>query len=309
MNRWLQRLLKLRYPKSMKHMAEIHPFFRIDTDSGGQQIAHWRGKPAAALQPLRPLRDSRRGESSFIVAAGPSIAALDLSAIAGQTLFGVNGSIAKFAGSDVRPSFYVITDANFVLNRFELVEAAFACRPHLFLTAKVMSAICEKNPALLGSAPVSLIETHFCPYNKPRYSREAITRLVEETPTLHASSWRIGFSRDIELGLFSAHTVVYYAIQIAAWMGYSPIFMLGTDFGSDGDQVRFYEQREQAQPSGMDRDFDKFIRPSFEVLQQVSRQMPALRVYNLSPSSRLSAEIIPKLSLNEALDLIDAKSA
>lgn len=309
MNRWLHRWLRWRYPKALKHMADIHPRFTLRDHADGGRTAHWHQQTVAQLTPLQPLRASQRSESCYVLASGPSVADLDLGFIGDRALFGVNGAIAKLLRSDAalpRFSHYVITDPDFVENRFELVRAVFAARPHLFLSAAAMSAICEREPMLLGQTPVSLIETHFCPYGKPRLSPAEIEALVARAPALTASSWRIGFSRDMELGLFSAHTVAYYALQIAAYIGFRNVFMLGTDFGSRGEQVRFYEGQGSARPSRMARDFDKFIRPSFEVLQQVCAADPTFQVYNLAADSRLPATIIPKLTPAESLRLCES---
>lgn len=310
MNSLLHRWLRWRYPKSMKHMADLHPRFRIVADNSGRQIVQWRNRSVADLQPLSPLRGSQQGRSCFVLAAGPSLAEVDLAAVSGHSLFGVNGAVAKTVAAGRyerhRLTHYVITDRDFVEHRLGLVQAVFAAQPHVFLSAQAMSAICERDAQLLARAPVSLIETHFCPYGKPRLTPAQIEALTAATPTLYASSWRIGFSRDIEIALFSAHTVVFYAVQIAAYLGFRSIFMLGTDFGSDGAQVRFYEQRggpfsRTARPSRMEKDFEKFIRPGFEAMQRACADDPGLQVYNLSPRSRLPESIIPRLTLDEAV--------
>lgn len=300
MNRWYVRWRRFLLPKTFRHMAKVHPRLLIRRADDGGGSVHWDGRELVRLQPLRALRGSCRGRSAYCLATGPSVKDLDLAFTRGVATFGVNGAVAKFAGTDLAPSHYVITDADFVAERLPLVEAAFRLRPHFFLSPAALSAVCELRPDLLADATVSLIETHFCRYGEPRLSRERIAALIEREPALVAANWRIGFSRDIEIGLFSAHTVLYYAIQIAHYMGFADVFLLGMDLGASGAQVRFYEQRGNARPSGMEADYEKFILPSFRVLQRVCAQVPDFRVWNLSPVSRLPADVMPRLTPDEA---------
>lgn len=298
----IERWRRLRTPRRLRHMTELNPALELEvprTNASGS--IRWRGCRIAELVPLTHTREQGKGHSCFVVASGPSLGEVDLTRLGDHACFGVNGAIARYAGLRRGPSHYVITDPDFIRHRFHLVEAAFATRPFFFLSAAAISSICERNPALLSRTSVSLIETHFCRYGEPRLEPHEIEHLVATHDTLSASSWRIGFSRDIEVGLFSAHTVAYYPIQIASYMGFSEVYLLGVDLGSTGAQVRFYERAGSARPSRMDRDLNKYILPSFAVLAQVCREAPDFRVFNLSPISRLPAETIPRLSLDEAL--------
>jgi KDO transferase-3 len=74
------------------------------------------------------------------------------------------------------------------------------------------------------------------------------------------------------------------------------------DLGHQGSQARFYKERRNARPSFLDRDYEDYILPSFEVLGHLC-QAGELQVYNLSPSSRLPESIIPKLAFQEALEM------
>lgn len=299
----IERWRRLRTPRRLRHMTELNPALELEVPrSHAAGSIRWRGCQIAELVPLARSRDQGLGRSCFVIASGPSLADVDLTKLDDHACFAVNGAIARYAGLHKGPSHYVITDPDFIEHRFHLVEAAFATKPFFFLSAAAISAICERNPSLLSRSPVSLIETHFCRYGEARLEPHEIEQLVATHDSLHASSWRIGFSRDIEVGLFSAHTVAYYPIQIASYMGFSEVYLLGVDLGSTGAQVRFYELAGSARPSRMDRDLDKYILPSFAVLAQVCREAPDFRVYNLSAISRLPAETIPRLGLDEALN-------
>lgn len=283
-------------------MADLHPDFSLIRPAGIHPGAVcWHGAEVGVLKPLAALKGVGRARGCFVVASGPSLATVNMGDLAGHASFAVNGAIARYDGNGPGPSYYVITDPDFVEHRFPLVEAAFAARPCFLLSAAAMSAICERSPSLFRDAEVSLIETHFCRYGQRRLEEPQIEALVAEHETLHAASGRIGFSCDAELGLFSAHTVAYYPIQIACYMEFAEVYLLGVDLGGSGDQVRFYERVGSARPSRLVRDLEKYILPSFAVLKRVTETHPEFRVYNLSASSRLPVELVPRLSLDAAL--------
>ena len=302
MNPWLHRWRRWCMPKLLGHMADLHPDFSLVLPASSRLGAVcWRGVEVGVLKPLARLKGIGRGRGCFVVASGPSLATVNVGALAGNASFAVNGAIARYDANTPGPNYYVITDPDFVEHRFPLVEAAFAARPYLLLSAAAMSAICERSPSLFRKADVSLIETHFCRYGQPRLKEPQIEALVAAHKTLHASSARIGFSCDAELGLFSAHTVAYYPIQIACYMGFSEVYLLGVDLGGSGNQIRFYERVGSARPSRLGHDLEKYILPSFSVLKRVTEAHPGFRVYNLSASSRLPAELVPRLTLDAAL--------
>ncbi len=303
MNFWLRQWQRWRSSKAMRHMADLHPRFAI-AERADARIVLWQNRRVATLVPLTALKNNAENSACYVLASGPSMQGVELTQLGNAPQFGVNGAIAKFTDyPELAPRYYVISDPDFIVQRFALVEQVFARKPHVFLSAAALSAICEIDAAILATAPVSLIETHFCPYGKPRLSRVQIAELIARSPVLYARDWRIGFSKDIELGLFSAHTVAYYAIQIACYMGFKNVFLLGMDFQTAAGATRFYEGGAAALPSGVDKDYAKFIQPSFEVLRRVCDEDPQFRVYNLSAQSRLPDSIVPKISVADALAL------
>jgi KDO transferase-3 len=103
--------------------------------------------------------------------------------------------------------------------------------------------------------------------------------------------------------VFTGQTIAFSALQVAVWLGYTRIFILGMDLGGTGDGARFYESGEKAAPMRLGRDYESYIQPAFEVAGKL-RSALGIQIYNLSPDSRLPAAIIPKLSFTDALEMI-----
>jgi Kdo-III transferase WaaZ len=112
----------------------------------------------------------------------------------------------------------------------------------------------------------------------------------------------VGFSKRIERGVFTGQTVVFAAVQVAYWLGFQRVFILGMDLGGTGTLARFYESGSAVASSRLDKDFKPYIIPAFELARRLF-EAEGREIYNVSPNSRLPTTIIPKLSFDEALVL------
>lgn len=283
-----------------RHMAKISRHLRIDTTHHG---LFWREEPLCNLAPFSQIKNYRFAETAFIVASGPSIKSLDIKPLQDKHTFGVNGSILKFIESGITPTYYVISDEDFIYNRPQLISHILSnpdC--HCFFTPQALSAICEINPNLLKGHPkITLFHNHFKEYGKAALEYPEIAQLAADDPEIISQDGRIGFSLNPEKGIFSAHTVPYFALQIAYGLGFRVINLIGMDLGSANGETRFYEQGITAMPSHLDRDYINTILPSFEIVGELCRNK-TVQVFNLSPTSRLPASIIPKKSFCQALE-------
>jgi hypothetical protein len=107
-----------------------------------------------------------------------------------------------------------------------------------------------------------------------------------------------GFSRDLKEGIFSGYTISYFAIQVAVYMGFEQIFILGLDLKHKGAVTHFFG-----------RDFHSRNHESTEfprmkkMLCQAALELKGsgVQVYNCSPDSSL--ECFPKMSYEEAIAL------
>lgn len=156
---------------------------------------------------LCKFKDMYKGKRCFIVATGPSlkISDLDLLYKNHEYCFGVNRIYLSYEHTKWRPNFLVVSDNNCLLTYDkELIRSE--------ADYKFFSAIAEEfwvNNSLL-------IKDH-----SEIYKFNARMEFFEiEGPE---------FSSDIVQGTFEGCTVVYQCLQIAAYMGFSKIYLIGTD--------------------------------------------------------------------------------
>ena len=109
---------------------------------------------------------------------------------------------------------------------------------------------------------------------------------------------------NLELGHFFGANIVYVALQQCLYMGFKRVFILGMDLNYSGTQPRFYESHEDARPSGLEKQMELAIQPSFEIVRQICQDSD-LEIYNVSPGSGLPATIVKKLDLDQMRSMMD----
>lgn len=303
---WLRRkIYRARLAHDMRHMRNAHPDFRIGGREDGADTIYWRGRPVGRINPLEALAPAATRDC-FIVGTGPSLNDIDFAALRGRTCIGVNGSVLKGEAFSVPFRSHVISDRHFFNDRFELVRKALESGAECIFSFRGLSIVCEREPALLHDARVFLLNEITARYGEPKPDPVAFDAAAQRDPDLvlhpraRPSEGRVGFSRDIRKGVFTGQTIVFSALQLAVWLGYRRVFILGMDLGGTGAGGRFYEAGSQAAPMRLDRDYEAYIRPAFEVAAGLLSKL-GVEVYNLSERSRLPSEIVPKLAFEEAL--------
>ncbi len=285
--------------RSYRHMAKISRHLTIDDKTSA---IYWQKTWLCNAIAFDKIQNRPLGKTAFIIASGPSLKHIDISALGNCFTFGVNGSIVKFAESNITPTYYVISDEEFIYNRPQLVEMILHDQNcHCFFTPQAINAICQINSGLLQDHPkISIFHNHFKEFGKVALEYAEIAKMATNDPEIVTKDGRIGFSLNPTKGLFTAHTVPYFALQIAYGLGFRVVNLVGLDLGSQGGETRFYEQGAAAMPSHLDRDYTHTILPSFEIVAELCRNQ-TINVFNLSPFSRLPDSVIPKKDFADAV--------
>lgn len=239
------------------------------------------------------LLGSQTGDC-HLIATGPSVNDIDYGALDLHNVMGVNGAIALQDKHPVRFEYYCIVDAGFVRKRPDLVARVVQQKLTLFATPLVLWYIAQYFPLSKFRCRVFLIEDIQYPARKRALLKHEL--LATHTSTdlvLFDEEPALGFSFNIRRGIFDGRTVAYTGLQVLTSLGFKTIFMHGLDLLNAAQTPRFYETRENMQPSALDGDFNSFIEPSFRhAAPLLSRR--GIRVVNLSAQSALGSDIIEK---------------
>jgi GT2 family glycosyltransferase len=142
-------------------------------------------------QGLTSFHDTHQGERCYIVGNGPSLAKTDLSRIQGEYSFGLNRIYLIFQEQEFRPSYYVC------MNGLVLEQSAEQIQK-------------------LGM---------------PQFLNWNQRRLFRSGSQIHflREMFNPGFSKDLTKGVWGGATVTFVALQIAFYMGFSEVVLLGVD--------------------------------------------------------------------------------
>jgi len=141
---------------------------------------------------LRAFSDRHLGGRCFILANGPSLANMDLRALQGEVTFG--------------------------MNRIYRLEESMGFLPTYLVTADIDVQLMNISGEL-----DKLKTTRFVNYNARRMFTEQPNLLfVKET-------FQPRFSQDVSRGVWGGHSVTYTCLQLAFYMGFSEVILIGKD--------------------------------------------------------------------------------
>lgn len=296
------KLTRAIYGKKLKHMRNAGPNLRLIPDQDGWQV-YWKSKLLTTTVPFPQPTTSHK--PLWIMATGPSICDQDLAQLKNEIIIGLNGAIATCSEYGLSPTYYAITDRDFFENRMHLVRDALQSGAHCFFSFEGIARICQQAPNLLQNAKISLLETVNRYYMTSQLTDDQLrdqlrNNLTFDLPDYHTS--KSGWSHNASLGVFTGNTIAYIACQIAQSLNFQTAHIIGMDLGSTKGKVRSYESGNDARPTSIDTDYDKYILPAFKLL---AKQKLSTQFWNLSPTSRLPESVMPRKPFDQALTDID----
>lgn len=176
---------------------------------------------------FRSFKDIHKGERCFIIGNGPSLTAEDLDLLRNEVSFAANRIFYIFEKTQWRPTYYCSQDE------------------------QVINDIKDKFPELLNECKnMFLIRT--CYKKVPEYVRRSKKTLFYCVRYLTAHRF-LKFCDDISYHISGGSSITYAAMQIAAYMGFKEIYLIGVDhsyctstfkdhkFGEEGVKGSYFE--------------------------------------------------------------------
>lgn len=158
------------------------------------------GKEKKSQEILKSLHNKYMGKRCFIIGNGPSLTPEDLDKLKGEITFASNRIYTIFNKTEWRPSYYGIIDES-VSRTPGLIQ-------------EVSNMKCIKFLRKEGFLYYKDIKGDTC------YIHSWWDRKYLDNPQ---------FSEDLTQGIYTIATVTYALIEIAYWMGFSEIYLLGMD--------------------------------------------------------------------------------
>jgi hypothetical protein len=164
---------------------------------------------------IKEFRDIHKGERCFIIATGPSLTIIDLQKLKNEYTFGMNSLCKVFDELGWETTYYGLQD----IKAFRSIKEDF------------------KN---------NLKETIFFASDNIKVHEELACRTISYPYNLldhgfNRSCYNTKFSNDIYSVVYDGYTITYSLIQIAVYMGFNEIYLIGADstYSDDKDKRHF----------------------------------------------------------------------
>lgn len=155
-------------------------------------------------QKWQALKDKYHGKRCFIIGNGPSLNHHDLSLLHNEYTFGVNGIFYKTDEMGFKPTFYVVEDSHVINDNLSKINH-YECSYKFFPFAEHEKIIKADSTLFFN------YECGFYNQNSPFFSKPR-------------------FSFDCSEYIYAGQTVTYTNLQIAYFLGFSEVYLIGMDF-------------------------------------------------------------------------------
>lgn len=158
-------------------------------------------KKNISKEAIKKIKNSKQNKRCFIIGNGPSLTVADLEKLVGEDCFAANRIYKIFSKTHWRPAFYCSQDTR-ILDEIasDINYIASECK-NVFLTTYIYKKIKH-----IRNNIVYFFLNYFYDYSEYPH-----------------------FSLDVSKEIWEGFTVTYMAMQIAVYMGYKEIYLLGVD--------------------------------------------------------------------------------
>jgi len=171
---------------------------------------------------LKNIKNQHIGKRCFIVATGPSLKVEDLEKLSGEITFSMNSICLAFDETDWRPTYYGIQDiGNYLKFEKDIKELDSECK---FIGESILSH--TKVPKEFYVYPLNMLN-HYWSHKK----------------------YNTKFSNNAFAVVYDGYTITYSLIQIAVYMGFKEIYLLGTDCNYPRDLNHHFKNYDYFDPS------------------------------------------------------------
>ncbi len=163
---------------------------------------------------LKQYKNIHNGKRCFIIATGPSLTISDLELLKNEYTFSMNSIILSFNETKWRPTYYGIQDADVYRKLEKDIQN------------------CNLKDIFVGS---SITDKFKIDSRYIKYPLDLMDHCVE------FEKFDTKFSDDCYLRVYDGYSITYSLIQIAAYMGFKEIYLLGVDCNYDTSKTHFKE--------------------------------------------------------------------
>ena len=187
------------------------------------EISGWfriHGIGGKKYQTLKKYKNKHKGQRCFIIATGPSLTFEDLHILKNEYTFGMNSIVMKYHETDFRPTYYGIQD-HIVYQAIEKeILSAYADADNVFVSDRITWH--SKIGSKWNVFPLNMSYNGYKRWFKEEFFAK--------------------FSDNIYRQVYSGFSITYSLIEIAAYMGFKEIYLIGADCSFLKDQKNHFAE-------------------------------------------------------------------
>lgn len=165
--------------------------------------------------PLSIFRNRHRSERCFVMGNGPSLNKMDLEKLAGETVFACNSVFLLFERISWRPTYYTCVDTRVVRDRAAEITQMLDSHPDITAFFPNIVHLHDGSKAEFSGRDI------IAPSTNRFYFNEVGNRETHHVETM--------FSLDADDFVVQPYTVAITMLQLATFMGFSEIYLIGCD--------------------------------------------------------------------------------
>lgn len=173
-----------------------------------------RSETARPADVLGRFKNRFKGQRCFLMGNGPSLNAMDLSRLEGETVFACNAVNLLFDRIAWRPSFYVSVDSRTTVDRAAEISTMLAETPSMTAFLPATLQLHDGSGAMIDTRRLVGVHDNAWFFNE-----------VANNPEVPGGM----FSTDASERVVQPYTVTITMLQLAAYMGFSEIHLIGCD--------------------------------------------------------------------------------
>ena len=167
---------------------------------------------------LKKLENIHYGKRLFIVCTGPSLTIDDLEKLKGEICFSMNSIVQIFNQTNWRPLYYMLNNSKDIIEHVEIALSNSDLK-NIFCMKYVQKRLSVQQNATFFNYPI-------------------INKAKEFKDSEHINPRNYRFSGDLYKGISGGATTANAIFQIAVYMGFKKIYLLGCDLYA-GHQLHF----------------------------------------------------------------------
>lgn len=219
---------------------------------------------------LFQFKDKHKDKRCFVICTGPSLTVDDVHKLKDEYTFGMNSIVKLFSKTEWRPTYYVISDA--LVYKYLKDDVNFKEQKNKFISSDIVK--------------VEKISDEDIAYYVDGYGYFKHGHAIE-------------FSDNAYTKVLAGGTVTYDVLQLAAYMGFKEIYLLGCDSDYNGPQKHFAEYLDKnSKLNGINFNISHFFE-SYKVAQRYCENHDT-KIYNATRGGKL--EVFPRVDFDSLFD-------